>query len=92
MAPDGTVTMTPWDRVSRVRTGWRVGAADKRQPPIQHMHLDLARPDGIVAQVIVTEMIEYAAPAAYPEYYAIVVHCGDAPDVLAEISPVPRLQ
>lgn len=27
VAPDGTVTMTPWDRVSRVRTGWRVGAA-----------------------------------------------------------------
>ncbi len=69
---------------------WRVGAADRMNPPGQHMHLDFTAPDGMVAQVITPMSVRYEGDAAYPEYRKIVVHCGD--DTLAEIDDVPVAQ
>jgi len=65
---------------------WRVGAADRMMPPGQHLHLEFTPPDGVVAQVITEMDVRYEGDAAYPEYRAVYVHCGD--DVSMEISPV----
>ena len=66
---------------------WRVGIADRALPPGQHMHLEFTPPDGPVAQVITTADVAYAGEAAYPEYRAIIIRCGD--EKLAEIPDVP---
>ena len=65
---------------------WRVGAADRMMPPGQHLHLEFAPPDGMVAQVITEMDVRYEGDATYPEYRVVFVHCGD--DQTAEISPV----
>ena len=69
------------------RSQWSIGIADRRLPPAQHLNLALTPPQGIVAQVITTEKLRFEAKAAYPEYRAIIVRCGDT--ALATISPVP---
>ena len=66
---------------------WRVGAADRMMPPGQHMHLSFSAPDGVVAQVITTQDVDYVGEATYPEYRVIYVHCGD--QQLAEITDIP---
>jgi hypothetical protein len=66
---------------------WREGFADRRLPPGQHFFLEFTPPDGVVAQVITTMDVEYRNEAAYPEYRAVIVHCGD--DMEMEITPVP---
>ena len=72
------------------RASWRVGAADRRLPPGQTMHLTFEPPEGIVAQVVTTQSVAYANDAAYPEYRLIRVMCGDTE--LAEITDIPIAQ
>ena len=67
-------------------TAWREGPADRRMPPTQHLVLEVAPGDGMFAQVITPTTVEYAGPAAYPEYNAILVRCGN--ETLAEITAV----
>lgn len=62
---------------------WKEGPADRRMPPAQHLLLELAAPEGMVAQVIDTVSVEYEGAATYPEYRSILVRCGD--QVLAAI-------
>lgn len=66
---------------------WRIGASDRMMPPGQHMHLSFEAPDGVVAQVITTQDVNYEGEATYPEYRVIYVHCGD--EQLAEITEIP---
>lgn len=72
------------------RAVWRVGPADRRLPPAQHLILDLTPPLGLSLQVITPTRLSYAGEAVYPAYRAIVVRCGDR--VLAEIDEVPEAQ
>ena len=66
---------------------WRTGAADRRMPPGQTMHLSFAPPDGMVTQVVTTQPTAFSGDAVYPEYRVIYVKCGDKQ--LAEISEIP---
>lgn len=66
---------------------WRVGAADRMMPPGQHIHIDFAAPEGVVAQVVTPTQIVYEGEATYPQYRQIIVHCGD--QALATITEIP---
>ena len=66
---------------------WREGFADRGMPPGQHFYLEFTPPSGFVPQVLTTIDVTYRGDAAYPEYRAVIVHCGD--DTVTEISPVP---
>ena len=67
-----------------------MGIADRAMPPGQHVHLDFAAPDGVVAQVITTQEVAYEGEAVYDAYRVITVHCGDK--TLAEIADIPTAQ
>jgi hypothetical protein len=62
------------------------GPADRAMPPAQHLLLELTPPDGMVTQVVTTVAVRYEGGAAYPEYRAIIVQCGN--QVLAAITEV----
>lgn len=63
-----------------------IGAADRMNPPAQHLQLKLTPPDGIVAQVLTTYQVTHRSDAVYPEYRAILIKCGDKQ--LAKISDI----
>ena len=64
----------------------RFGASDRAMPPGQIVHLDLAAPDGLVAQVVTATPVAGETPGAYPEYRSLTVLCGETS--LATIAPV----
>jgi len=65
---------------------WSEGFADRALPPGLRFKLTATPPDGIVAQVITTEQVNYSGETPYREIRAVYVSCGDKK--LAEISPV----
>lgn len=56
---------------------WVEGPADRAQPPGLRFKLNTTAPDGIVSQVLTTEMVKYVGETPYPAIRAIYVGCGD---------------
>lgn len=68
---------------------WRLGPADRRQPPAQLVDIAFKAPDGPVAQVIATEALAFETEAVYPAYRALKIRCGET--LLAEITEIEEV-
>lgn len=78
---------------------WKMGPADRANPPGQRIELILTPPDGIVLQAVTPTKVKIKAKAVFSRYREIIVRCGDS--VVASIKKInaggqesekPRLQ
>jgi hypothetical protein len=88
--PDSKMTLHVVGEVDMPTPGysfeWREGIADKSATPVQRLMLTATPPDGMIAQVITTEQVNYEGPAITKMYRGILVMCGGS--VLADIPDV----
>lgn len=64
----------------------REGPADRSAVPVQRLILDLAPPNGMVAQTVVTQIVRFEARPIAERYRAIIVMCAGQP--IAEITDI----
>ncbi len=56
----------------------RLGPSSRFEPATQIVVLDLSEPNGVVAQVLVTEDIQFSFPAWASDYRSVIVVCASA--------------
>jgi hypothetical protein len=55
------------------------GPMDRMMPPGQRFELELAAPDGMVAQVVTTTPVKYREPTPHARYRSVTILCGGKP-------------
>ena len=65
---------------------FRMGPADRRNPPGLTLDLVLTPPDGVAPQVVTREDAAFSTPAPYRALRVLRIRCSGA--VIAEIEPV----